>query len=349
MMLDPRRNPKLVNALRLLAPGTDLRLGINDIIKGHLGALIVIAPRAAIEPLCSGGLELNIPFSAQMLYEVAKMDGAIVVDDELSMILRANVHLMPDAAMPTSETGTRHRTAERVARQTEAIVVAISQERDTVNLYTGGARYQLDSVNDLLAKATQGLATLQGHRVQLERGADELTLQELRGDVSIDDVLNVLQRAEMAARMIGEIQRNVAELGLDGRLVSMQLVELSEGVEEERLAIIRDYRNADGDDVVLEQLAALKYGELVDLACVGRAMGYADRSGAQPRPRGYRALAHIGGLADDETERIIAGFPTYDALMRATLRELQAVTPERAADVQQGLRRLHDRHLKRNA
>ena len=353
MLLDPRRNPKLANALRLLAPGTDLRLGINDIIKGHLGALIVIARREEIEPLCSGGLELNIPFSSQMLYEVAKMDGAIVVDDELSMILRANVHLMPDAAMPTSETGTRHRTAERVARQTDAIVVAISQERDTVNLYTGGSRYQLDSVNDVLAKATQGLATLQGHRAQLERGADELTTQELRGDVSFDDVLNVLQRAEMAARMVGEIERNVTELGLDGRLVAMQLVELSEGVEEERLAIIRDYRQpeaATSDEVVLDQLAALKYGELVDLACVGRAMGYAERSPVQPRPRGYRALAHVGGLSDVETDSIIAAFPTYDALMRATLRELQAVegvSPERAAEVQQGLRRLHDRHLRR--
>lgn len=352
MMLDPRRNPKLANALRLLAPGSDLRMGINDIIKGHLGALIVIARPEEIEPLCSGGLELNIPFSPQMVYEVAKMDGAIVVDDELTRILRANVHLMPDAAMPTSETGTRHRTAERVARQTDAIVVAISQERDTVNVYTGGSRYQLDSVNDLLAKATQGLATLQGHRHQLERGADELTRQELRGDVSVDDMLNVLQRAEMAARMVGEIERNVTELGLDGRLVAMQLVELSEGVEEERLAIIRDYRNADADAVVLDQLAALKYGELVDLACVGRTMGYADRSAAELRPRGYRALAHTGSLSDDETERIIAAFPTYDALMRATLRELQAVdgvSPERAGEVQQGLRRLHDRHLRRDA
>jgi diadenylate cyclase len=213
MLVDPRRNPKLASALRLLAPGTDLRLGINDIIKGHLGALIVIAEREEIEPLCSGGLALNIPFSSQMLYEVAKMDGAIVVDDELSTILRANVHLMPDAAMPTAETGTRHRTAERVARQTDAIVVAISQERDTVNVYTGGSRYQLDSISELLAKATQGLATLQGHRAQLDRGADELTTQELRGEVSIDDVLNVLQRSEMAARMIGEIERNATELG----------------------------------------------------------------------------------------------------------------------------------------
>ncbi|MGI9117310.1 MAG: DNA integrity scanning diadenylate cyclase DisA [Gaiellales bacterium] len=352
MLLDPRRNPKLANALKLLAPGSDLRLGINDIIKGHLGALIVIAPREEIEPLCSGGLALNIPFSAQMLYEVAKMDGAIVVDAELSTILRANVHLMPDAAMPTSETGTRHRTAERVARQTDAIVVAISQERDTVNVYTGGSRYQLDSISELLAKATQGLATLQGHRVQLDKGADELTTQELRGDVSLDDVLNVLQRAEMAARMIGEIERNVTELGLDGRLVAMQLVELSEGVEEERLAIIRDYRDPDatqGDGLVLERLAALRYGELVDLDCVARAMGYGDRTSPELRPRGYRALAQVASLTEDETDRIIAAFPTYDALMRATLRELQAIegiSPEHAADVQQGLRRLHDRHLR---
>ena len=351
-MLDPRRNPKLASALRLLAPGSDLRLGIDDIIKGHLGALIVIATPEEIAPLCSGGIELNMPFSAQMLYEVAKMDGAIVVDHELERILRANVHLMPDAAMPTSETGTRHRTAERVARQTDAIVVAISQERDTVNVYTGGSRYQLDSIGDLLAKATQGLATLQGHRAQLEKGADELTLQELRGDVSPDDVLNVLQRAEMAARMVGEIERNVTELGLDGRLVAMQLVELSEGVEEERLALIRDYRNSDAtqdDGIVLERLAALRYGELVDLACVARAMGFADRSELDLKPRGYRALAHITGLDDDATERIIAAFPTYDALMRATLRELQGVdgiSPGLAAEVQQGLRRMHDRHLR---
>ena len=352
MLLDPRRNPKLAYALRLLAPGTDLRLGINDIIKGHLGALIVIADPAEIEPLCSGGLALNIPFSAQMVYEVAKMDGAIVLDSDLSTILRANVHLMPDAAMPTSETGTRHRTAERVARQTEAIVVAISQERDTVNVYTGGARYQLDSIGDLLAKATQGLATLQGHRAQLDRGADELTTQELRGDVSLDDVINVLQRAEMAARMIGEIDRNVTELGLDGRLVSMQLAELSEGVVDERLAIVRDYRNpevTDGNDMVLEQLAALKYGELVELECVARAMGFVDRRAVELRPRGYRALAQVATLDDDETESIIAAFPSYDSLMRATMRELQeidGISPAHAAEVQQGLRRLHDRHLR---
>jgi diadenylate cyclase len=352
MLLDPRRNPKLANALRLLAPGTDLRLGINDIIKGHLGALIVIAEPTEIEPLCSGGLALNIPFSSQMLYEVAKMDGAIVVDADLSTILRANVHLMPDAAMPTAETGTRHRTAERVARQTDAIVVAISQERDTVNVYTGGSRYQLDSIGDLLAKATQGLATLQGHRAQLDRGADELTTQELRGDVSLDDVVNVLQRAEMAARMIGEIERNVTELGLDGRLVAMQLAELSEGVEAERLAIVHDYRNrevTEGSELVLEQLAALKYVELVELDCVARAMGFADRRALEPRPRGYRALAQVATLDDDETERIIAAFPSYDALMRATLRELQGVegiSPAHAAEVQQGLRRLHDRHLR---
>lgn len=356
MPLDPRRNPRLVTALRLIAPGTELRQAINDIIKGHLGALIVIADRETIDPLVSGGIELNMPFSPQMLYELAKMDGAMIVNADLTEILRANVHLMPDASVQTSETGTRHRTAERVSRQTGAIVVSISQERDTVNLYTGGARYQLDSIGDVLAKATQGLRSLQNHRAQLDRGADDLTMQELRGDVTVGDVLTVLQRAEMAARMIGEIERNVVELGQDGRLVGMLLGELSEGVLEERLATVRDYRNADatdGDEDVLEEIGRLTYSDLVGVNALGRALGYGDTYGLSDplRPRGYRALAHIGGLTDGEAEGIVAAFPTFDALMRATLRELaevDGVSAERATDVQQGLRRLHDRVL-RNA
>ncbi len=353
MLVDPRRNPKLASALSLLAPGTDLRLGIDDIIKGHLGALIVVAERDEIGPLCSGGIKLDIPFSAQMVYEVAKMDGAIILDADLSRIVRANVQLMPDAAMPTTETGTRHRTAERVARQTDSIVIAISQERDTVNLYAGGSRYQLDSIGELLAKATQGLQTLQSHRTQLDNGAAALTRQELRGDVAFDDVLNVLQRAEMAARMIDEISRNVAELGLDGRLVAMQLAELSEGVLEEQAAIIRDYRNPDlttDDAAVIEHLATLRYSELVESDAVGAALGYSGRStGGELRPHGYRALTSIASLTGEETERIIAAFPSFDALMRATLRELAAIdgiSQTVAADVQQGLQRLHDRLLR---
>ena len=356
MLIDPRRNPRLANALRLLAPGTDLRLGINDIIKGHLGALIVIAARDEISPLISGGIELDVPFSSQMLYELAKMDGAIVLDAELKHIMRANVHLMPDASVATSETGTRHRTAERVARQTGAIVVAISQERDTVNIYTGGSRYQLDSITDVLAKATQGLSTLRNHRAQLDRGADDLTMHELRGDVTIDDVLTVLQRAEMASRMVGEIQRNVDELGLDGRLVSMQLGELSDGVLDERMATIRDYRNqetSNSDEETLERIAGLTYNDLVGIHALGAALGHEDSAVANGslRPRGYRALAHIPNLTDHEATQIVAAFPTFDALMRATLRELAAiegVSQSKAADVQQGLRRLHDRLL-RNA
>jgi len=352
MLPDPRRDPRLVAALELLAPGTALRLGIDDIIKGHLGALIVIADRDEMEPICSGGIRLDAPFSPQMLYELAKMDGAIVVDRELTGILRANVQLMPDASLPTSETGTRHRTAERVSRQTGSVVVAISQERDTVNLYTGGSRYQLESIGDLLAKATQGLQTLQNHRAQLDRGADELTLHELRGDVSLDDVLVVLQRAELATRMIDEIRRNLVELGLEGRLVGMQLGELSDGVAEERIALVRDYRNADTTalvDEVLERLAALRHADLLAVAPLAHALGFDPADAGSPQPRGYRALARITALTPDETEAVVAAFPSFDAMIRSTLRELTAVpglSAARAADVHQGLRRLHDRVLR---
>ena len=353
MPLDPRRNPRLITALELLAPGSELRLGIDDIIKGHLGALLVIADRDEIQPLVSGGLELNTAFTPQMLYELAKMDGAILLDADLSHILAANVHLMPDASIPTSETGTRHRTAERVSRQIGVIVVSISQERDTVNVYTGGARYQLESISELLAKATQGLQTLKNHCAQLSRGADDLTLHELRGNVTIGDVLMVLQRSEMAARMIGEVGRNVVELGLEGRLVAMQLGEMSEGVPEERIATIRDYRNRDATDSeqdVLERLRVLTHSDLVAVRPLAEALGYtggASKRGSL-RPLGYRALAGIAHLNDADADRIIAAFLSFDALMRATLRELSAVegiAPVLAADVQQGLRRLQDRML----
>jgi diadenylate cyclase len=197
---------------------------------------------------------------------------------------------------------------------------------------------------------------LRNHRQQLDRGADDLTMHELRGDVTIDDVLTVLQRAEMAGRMVGEIQRNVDELGLDGRLVSMQLGELSDGVLDERMATIRDYRNADAtssDEEVLKSVASLAYTDLVGVHAIGMALGHEDSSVANGplRPRGYRALAHIPNLTDLEATQIVAAFPTFDALMRATLRELAAVegvSQSKAADVQQGLRRLHDRLL-RNA
>src|SRR3954466_7837962 len=238
---DPRRDPRLLASIARLAPGTELRQGIDDIIRSHEGALIVIGDPEALSFLNSGGMRLDLAFTAQHLYELAKMDGAIVLRDNLSKIAYANVQLMPDPTIASSETGTRHRTAERVAKQTGGLVISISQARDTVSLYVRDIRYQLESIAEVLAKTNQAVATLETYRNRLDQVSSRLTALEFQNAATLDDVLVVLQRAEMATRMGEEIERNVIELGREGRLIDMQLTELMEGVPRDRTNLVRDY------------------------------------------------------------------------------------------------------------
>src|SRR5438132_4102569 len=238
---DPRREPKLLSAIALVAPGTDLRQGIDDIIRSHEGALIVIGDPAELSFLYSGGIRLEQPFTPQLLYELAKMDGAIIVNSSLTRLAHANVQLMPDPTIPSAETGTRHRTAERVAKQTGALVISISQQRETVTLFLGRSRYQLDPIAELLSKTNQGLATLETYRQRLQQVLTRLTALEFQNAVMLDDVLVVLQRAELTTRMAEEIERQCVELGSEGRLIRMQLDELMEDVPREKAAVVYDY------------------------------------------------------------------------------------------------------------
>src|SRR5436190_3745342 len=264
---DPRRDPQLLVALEQIAPGTALRQAIDDIIRSHEGALIVVGDPEGLKFLYSGGIRLDQPFTPQLLYELAKMDGAIVVDTRVTKLAYANVQLMPDPTIPSSETGTRHRTAERVAKQTGALVISISQQRSTISVYTGQSRYQLDPVPDVLAKTNQALATLETYRQRLEQVLTRLTALEFQNAVVLDDVRVVLQRAEMTTRMAAEIERDCVELGAEARLIRMQLTELIGGIPAERAAVVFDYHD-DGDgpkaQLALEALHAVPYRQLLD-------------------------------------------------------------------------------------
>src|SRR5215210_5129779 len=198
---DPRRDPRLLASIERLAPGTELRQGIDDIIRSREGALIVIGDPEALSFLYSGGMRLDLPFTAQHLYELAKMDGAIIVNEDITQLAYANVQLMPDPTIASRETGTRHRTAERVAKQTGALVISISQQRETVTVFLGTRRYQLEPVADVLAKTNQALATLETYRQRLDHVLTRLTALEFQNAVVLDDVLVVLQRAELTTRM----------------------------------------------------------------------------------------------------------------------------------------------------
>jgi diadenylate cyclase len=350
---DPRRDPKLLAAIGRVAPGTDLRQGIDDIIRSREGALIVIGEPSELEFLFSGGIRLDQPFTPQLLYELAKMDGAIIVNSQLSRLAVANVQLMPDPKIRSAETGTRHRTAERVAKQTKALVISISQQRSTISLFVGQARYQLDQIADVLAKTNQALATLETYRQRLEQVVTRLTALEFQNAVVLDDVLVVLQRGEMSTRMAEEIERDCVELGAEGRLIRMQLEELVGHVPREKAAVVADYHAKGEPERVregLEALAALPYQDLLEFELLA-VLGYpatVNPLDHSVSPRGYRVLSHIPRLPDGVVKRVVTRLNGLEAIVRATQRDLEAVDgvgAVRAREIREGLRRLQEHNL----
>jgi diadenylate cyclase len=353
MRPDLRKDRTLLSALKQVAPGTALRAGIDDIIRAHLGALIVIGEPTRLAFLFSGGMRLDLPFAAQYLYELAKMDGAIIVNAAVTRLVYANVQLMPDPTIASTETGTRHRTAERVARQTNALVVSISQQRETVTLFIGDLRYQLGDISDVLGRTNQALATLETYRQRLDQGLTRLTALEFQSAVTLDDVLVVLQRAEMTTRMAEEIERNCTELGDEGRLIRMQLDDLVEGVPREKAAVVFDY-HADADparaSATLEGLAELSRQELLDVERLAVLLGYpgVNPLDASVAPRGYRVLAHIPRIPEGVIRHVVRDFGSLDAIVRASHRDLEQVDgvgSVRAREIREGLRKLQEHNL----
>jgi diadenylate cyclase len=350
---DPRRDAKVLVAVGRIAPGTELRQGIDDIIRSHEGALIVIGDPAQLSFLFSGGIRLDQPFTPQLLYELAKMDGAIIVNAAATKIVHANVQLMPDPTIPSAETGTRHRTAERVAKQTNALVISISQQRETVTVFVGDKRYQLDAIADGLAKTNQALHTLETYRQRLDQVLTRLTVLEFQSAVMLDDVLVVLQRAEMTTRMGEEIERDCVELGTEGRLIRMQLDELIGEVPREKAAVVVDYQAdpAEPPAQVLDRLATLPYAQLLEFERLADVVGYppdVDPLDYAVSPRGYRVLSHVPRLPDGVIKRVVGRLEGLDAIVRASQRELEAVEgvgAVRAREIREGLRRLQEHNL----
>jgi diadenylate cyclase len=351
---DPRRDGNLLAAISRVAPGTDLRQGIDDIIRSRSGALLVVGDPEKLSFLYSGGLRLDQPLTPQFLYELAKMDGAIIIDSGLTRIAFANVQLMPDPTIASAETGTRHRTAERVAKQTDALVLSISQQRETVTLFLGDRRYQLDSIADLLARTNQALHTLETYRQRFEQVKTRLTALEFQNAVMLDDVLVALQRAEMTMRMAEEIERDCIELGSEGRVIEMQLGELITGVPKELTLLIADYHaSAERADhrSAEAQLRGVPYQALLVFEQLTELLGYPDTVDPVDHAltaRGYRVLSQIPRVPDAVVRQVVAGLAGLDAIVRASQRELEGVSgvgEVRAREIKDGLRRLQEQNL----
>jgi diadenylate cyclase len=344
------RDDALRQTLAAVAPGTDLRDGLERILRGNTGGLIVLGYDRTVDGLCSGGFPIDIDFSATRLRELAKMDGAVVLSSDGTRIVQAAVHLMPDPSIPTDESGTRHRTAERVAKQTGHPVISVSQSMRIIGLYVAGMRYVLDDSAAILSRANQALATLERYKLRLDEVAGTLSALEIEDLVTVRDAMAVVQRLEMVRRIADEIAGYVIELGTDGRLLSLQLDELMAGVDEDRSLVVRDYtpsgRRQRSVDEVLCELNSLSGADLLDLISVAKAAGYpaaADSLEGAVSPRGYRLLAKVPRLPGAVIDRLVEHFGGLQRLLGATVDDLQAVDgvgDARARSVREGLSRL---------
>ncbi len=340
---------RLRMTLATIAPGTPLRDGLERILRGRTGALIVLGQDRLVESISTGGFTIDVPFTATALREVAKMDGGIVLDREVTTIHRANVHLMPDHTIPSEETGTRHRTADRVAKQTGFPVISVSQSMRIIAVYVGETRHVLEDSGQILSRANQALATLERYKLRLDEVSSTLSALEIEDLVTVRDVAVVAQRLEMVSRIAREIEDYVLELGTDGRLLALQLEELVTGVDIERELVVRDYqsgrrRNAPPERT-LAALEALSATDLVDVAVVAKALGLGqgEHLAGAVAPRGYRLLTKVPRLPTGVIEGLVDHFGTLQKLLSAVIDYLQTVEGVgelRARSVREGLSRL---------
>lgn len=336
--------------LQFLAPGTPIREGIDNVLRANTGGLIVIGFNEKVKSIVDGGFEINCPFSPSFLYELAKMDGAIILNELGNKILFANAQLAPDSDITSSETGMRHRTAERVAKQTKALVIAISQRRNVITLYQGNFRYALKDIAVILTKANQAIQTLEKYKTVLEQSISNLSILEFEESVTFNDFLLVLHRFEMVLKIKNELLTYLNELGTEGRLIRLQLNEILTDLEVETMLIIKDYafdRDIKAKEVIGRMQAMATSGTIEDMVLL-KLMGYLGyvHLDENKSPRGYRILNKIPRLPSIIIENLISSFGELSKIISATVEELddvEGIGEVRAKKIKEGFKLIKER------
>ena len=348
------KEEEFIDILKLVAPGTEIRQGLENILKAKTGALIVVGDSKEILDLVDGGFYINVEYTPAKLYELAKMDGAIVLSSDLKRILYANAQLIPSSNIETRETGTRHKTAERTSKQTGKLVISISQRRSIITLYKENIKYVLEEISRILEKANQALQTVEKYKKVLDSKINILNEYEFNDIVTLDNVLTVIQRAEMTMRMAEEVKKHIIELGEEGRLVDIQLDELIGGLEKEEKLLIKDYI-APGKKKTLEkvfnQIIELSYEELMNQNIIAKILGYEDFENFDEvavYPKGYRILNKIPRVPSNIVENLVKSFKTFQHILTADIPQLddvEGIGEVRAKNIKQSLRRMQEQFV----
>lgn len=348
------RDEAIAEVLRLIAPGTPIRDGLENILKAKTGALIVIGDSKEVLDIVDGGFRLEVDYTPSRLYELAKMDGAIILSSDFKKILYANTQLIPSSTIPTAETGTRHRTAERTAKQTGEIVISISQRRNIITVFKGYSRYVLEDTAKVISKANQALQTVEKYKKVFDSKLSLLNEYEFNDIVTLENVITAIQRAEMVMKMVDEVQKSIYELGAEGRLLEMQLEELVGGMEKEELLIIKDY-TAPGKrknlEKVLKEIESLNHEDLMKPQIIARLLGYEDFDNYDEvavYTRGYRVLNKIPRMPTNIVDNLVKSFKSFQHILAADIPDLddvEGIGEVRARTIKQSLRRMQEQFV----
>ena len=352
--MNQSRDEIITEILKLIAPGTKIREGLENILKAKTGGLIVIGDTKEVLDLVDGGFNLNIDYTPARLYELAKMDGAIIISEDLKKILYANTQLIPSPSIVTSETGTRHRTAERTAKQTVKIVISVSQRRSVIKIFKGELRYVLQDSSRVITKANQALQTAEKYKKVFDDKLNLLNEYEFNDIVTLQNVIVCIQRAEMILKVVDEVKRAIYELGEEGRLFQMQLEELLGNLEEEESLIIKDYlvyKRKKTVEKALETIRSMDHEELMNSQLMAKVLGYDDFDNSEEVSvftRGYRILNKIPRMPNNIVENLVTSFKSFQYIIQADIPELdevEGIGEIRAKAIKRSLKRMQEQFI----
>lgn len=352
--MNQSRDEIITEILKLIAPGTKIREGLENILKAKTGGLIVIGDTKEVLEIVDGGFNLNVDYTSSRLYELAKMDGAIILSEDLKKILYANAQLIPSPSISTNETGTRHRTAERTAKQTGKIVISVSQRRNVITIFKGELRYVLQDSSRVITKANQALQTAEKYKKVFDDKLNLLNEYEFNDIVTLQNVIVCIQRAEMVLKVVDEVKMAIYELGEQGRLFQMQLEELLGNIEEEESLIIKDYlvyKRKKTVEKALDQIRSMDHEELMNSQLMAKVLGYDDFDNSEEVnvfTRGYRILNKIPRMPSNIVENLVSSFKSFQYIIQAdipALDDVEGIGEIRAKAIKRSLKRMQEQFI----
>ncbi|CAM3384385.1 DNA integrity scanning diadenylate cyclase DisA [Pseudostreptobacillus hongkongensis] len=330
MLVKPEYEKIMKSIFKIVAPGQPLRIAIERIQEASLGGLLILSSIESIEKYVDGGFVLNTAFSPQKVYELAKMDGAVLISEDLKTIYGANVQLQPDKEIQTDESGTRHRTADRIAKLTNKLVITISERRKRITVFKGDFKYILDLVGDLLTKASQAIMSLEKYAISVNKYMEDLTLSEFENTVILEEVLNGLRYFYLMFIMDKEVNQYIMELGNEGRLIELQHHEIMANQRITFNNFVKDYtlKISKSPEKIFDELMKLEKDEIREDAKIAKILGYDLKQTLLDETlesKGYRILSSANKLTKKDVENIVDHFKNLKSLLSSGYDEIYSI------------------------